>query len=182
VPRYEVRIAGIGGHGVKLAGTVLSEAAGFHEGLWATQRGDYGSATRGGPSSVDVVMASEPITYPGADHPDALVVLSQAACDRYAKSLAPGARLIVDPAEVTRAPERAIAVPITALAREHTGKPIAAGVVALGCIAAVTDTIAQASLRKSLSAHVPGALDRNIAACAAGFAATRAALEATSHA
>jgi 2-oxoglutarate ferredoxin oxidoreductase subunit gamma len=176
VPRYEVRIAGLGGHGVKLAGTVLSEAAGFHEGLWATQRGDYGSATRGGPSSVDVVIGSDPITYAGADHPDALVVLSQAACDRHAKALKHGARLVADPADVTRMPEGALAVPITALAREHTGKPIAAGVVALGCIAALTDTVSEESLRRSLAAHVPRALEENIAACAAGFAATRAAL------
>lgn len=176
VPRYEVRIAGLGGHGVKLAGTVLSEAAGFHEGLWATQRGDYGSATRGGPSSVDIVIGSDPITYPGADHPDALVVLSQAACDRHARALKDGARLVVDAAEVTRIPEGALAVPITALAREHTGKPIGAGVVALGCIAALTDAVSEESLRRSLAAHVPRALEQNIAACAAGLAATRAAL------
>ncbi|HET9579665.1 MAG TPA: 2-oxoacid:acceptor oxidoreductase family protein [Usitatibacter sp.] len=182
VPRYEVRIAGLGGHGVKLAGTVLSEAAGFHEGLWATQRGDYGSATRGGPSSVDVVIGSDPISYPGADHPDALVVLSQAACDRYAPAVKRGARLIADPAEVKRMPEGAIAVPITALAREHTGKPIAAGVVALGCIAALSDTVSEESLRRSLATHVPRALEQNIAACAAGFAATRAALGGSSHA
>ena len=177
VPRYEVRIAGLGGQGVKLAGTVLSEAAGFHEGLWATQRGDYGSATRGGPSSVDVVIGSDPITYPGADHPDALVVLSQGAADRHAPALKPGARLIADPNEVTRMPAGAIAVPITAIAREHTGKPIAAGVVALGCIAALTDAVSRESLQRSLAANVPqSSIDSNMAACAAGFAATRAAL------
>ena len=182
VPRYEVRIAGLGGHGVKLAGTVLSEAAGFHEGLWATQRGDYGSATRGGPSSVDVVIGSDPITYPCADHPDALVVLSQAACDRHAPALKRGARLIADPAEVTRIPEGALAIPITAIAREHTGKPIGAGVVALGCIAALSDAVSEESLRRSLAVHVPRALESNIAACAAGHAATRAALEGVAHA
>lgn len=182
VARYEVRIAGLGGQGVKLAGTVLSEAAGYHEGLWATQRGDYGSATRGGPSSVDVVIGSEPISYPGADHPDALVVLSQAACDRYSPAVKHGARLIADPGEVTRMPAGAIAIPITALARQHTGKPIAAGVVALGCIAALSDTVSEEALRRSLATHVPRALEQNIAACAAGFAATRAALQGESHA
>lgn len=182
VPRYEVRIAGLGGHGVKLAGTVLSEAAGFHEGLWATQRGDYGSATRGGPSSVDVVIGSEPITYPVADHPDALVVLSQAACDRHAPALKRGARLIADPAEVTRMPEGALAIPITAIAREHIGKPIGAGVVALGCIAALSDAVSEGSLRRSLAVHVPRALESNLAACAAGYAATRAAMEGAVHA
>ncbi len=178
VPRYEVRIAGFGGQGVKLAGSVLSEAAGYHEGLWATQRGDYGSATRGGPSSVDVVIGSDPITYPGADHADTLVVLTQAAADRYARSTKPGARLVADSSEVRRVPDGALEVPITALAREHTGKPIAAGVVALGCVAALGDVVSPEALHRTLAAHVPPAtLERNIAACSAGFAAARAALE-----
>ncbi len=177
-PRYEVRIAGFGGQGVKLAGTVLGEAAVFEEGLWATQRGDYGSATRGGPSMVDVVIGADPITYPNADHPDALVVLTQAAADRYARGLKPGAHVIADATEVKRTPQGAITVPITQLAREHTGKPIAAGVVALGCVAALTEAVSADALERSLARHVPhGSVDRNIAACAAGFAATRAALQ-----
>jgi 2-oxoglutarate ferredoxin oxidoreductase subunit gamma len=182
VPRTEVRIAGFGGQGVKLAGTVLLEAAGLHEGLWATQRGDYGSATRGGPSMVDVVIGSDPITYPGADHPDALVLLTQAAADRYARAAGPGAVVIADPGEVSRMPPGALAVPITAIAREHTGKPLAAGVVALGCVAALGTTVAQESLAKSLAANVPrSAVAANVAACAAGFAATREALKGGVH-
>lgn len=182
VPRTEVRIAGFGGQGVKLAGTVLLEAAGLHEGLWATQRGDYGSATRGGPSMVDVVIGSDPITYPGADHPDALVLLTQAAADRYARAARPGAVVIADPGEVSRMPPGALAVPITAIAREHTGKPLAAGVVALGCVAAIGTTVAQESLAKSLAANVPrAAVAANVAACEAGFAATREALKGGVH-
>lgn len=177
VPRFEVRIAGLGGQGVKLAGTVLSEAAGLVEGLWATQRGDYGSATRGGPSMVDVVLGSEPITYPCADHPDVLVLLTQAAADRWARSARPGATVIADAIEVTRPPPGALAVPISALARQHTGKPIAAGVVTLGCVAALNDAVSLDALGKGLAANMPASIvAANVAACAAGFAATRAAL------
>ena len=71
---------------------------------------------------------------------------------------------------------------MTALAREHTGKPLAAGVVALGCVAALCDAVSQDALRESLACNVPRALIAgNIAACAAGFAATRAALNGGSH-
>lgn len=176
VPRCEVRIAGLGGQGVKLAGTVLSEAAGLHRGLWATQRGDYGSATRGGPSMVDVVIGSDPITYPNADHPDVLVLLTQAAADRWAKRSKPGAVVVADPAEVKRLPAGALAVPITALAREHTGKPIAAGMVAVGCVAALTDAVDLEALAAGIAANMPKPLvNANVAACRAGFAATRAA-------
>jgi len=182
VARCEVRIAGLGGQGVKLAGTVLSEAAGLHDGLWATQRGDYGSATRGGPSMVDVVIGSDPITYPNADHPDVLVLLTQNAADRWAGRSKTGAVVVADPAEVKRLPGGALPVPITALAREHTGKPIAAGMVAVGCVAALTDAVRLDALALSIAANMPKALvQANVAACQAGYAATRAASKEVAH-
>lgn len=182
VPRCALRIAGLGGHGIKLAGTVLSEALGRHEGLWTTQRGEYGSATRGGPSLVDVIAGSDPITYPGADQPDVLVLLSQAAAQRYAGSERPGAVLVADPGEVNPLPPGAAPVPITALAREHVGAPIAAGMVALGCVAALTEIVSLTALRLSLAGHVPQRLvARNQAALEAGYAAAQAAREGAQH-
>lgn len=174
VPRYEVRIAGVGGQGIKLAGKILSEAAGLNEGLWATHRGEYGSATRGGPSMVDVVISSDPITYPGADQPHLLVVLSREAADRYAGAVRPGAHLIADPNLVSPVPAGARPLSISALAREHVGKPIASGVVSLGCIAALSDVVSLDSLRQSVVQHVPRrTIEKNLAALEAGYAAVR---------
>ncbi|MBL8288903.1 MAG: 2-oxoacid:acceptor oxidoreductase family protein [Rubrivivax sp.] len=179
VARLELRIAGLGGQGVKLAGSVLSEAAGLHEGLWATQRGDYGSATRGGPSMVDVVIGSEPITYPNADYPDVLVLLTQAAADRWGRGARPGAVVIADTGEVASPPEGAMGVPISALAREHTGKPIAAGMVAAGCVAAaVRGAIGLPALARSIAENMPqGLVAANVAACRAGHAAVETVLK-----
>ncbi len=182
VPRYETLIAGVGGQGIKLAGTILSEAAGLDEGLWAAHRGEYGSATRGGPSRVDVVFGSEPITYPGADHPNLLVALSQAAVDRYARNVKPGAHVVADPEQVpsSRLPAGALPVPIVRLAREHVGRPIAAGVVALGCVAALSGVVSLESLRQSVMRHVPRrATAKNLAALEAGYAATRDVMRET---
>jgi 2-oxoglutarate ferredoxin oxidoreductase subunit gamma len=182
VPRSAVRIAGLGGHGIKLAGTVLSEALGRHAGLWTTQRGEYGSATRGGPSAVDVIAGSDPITYPGADDPDVLVLLSQAAAQRYGGSQRPGVVLLADPLEVSPLPAGAVPVPMTAIAREHVGAPIAAGVVALGCIAALTDLVTLEALSQSLAGHVPQRLlARNQAALEAGCTAARLVREGAVH-
>jgi 2-oxoglutarate ferredoxin oxidoreductase subunit gamma len=177
VPRCEIRIAGLGGHGIKLAGTVLAEAVGRFQGLWTTQRGDYGSATRGGPSLVDVVAGSDPITYPGADRPDVLVVLSQGAASRYAGTQKAGGFLVADPAEVSPLPPEAVPVPVTGLARQHTGSPIAAGMVSLGCLAALRpDVVTLEALRQGLAEHMPARLlDRNWKALEAGYAATAAA-------
>jgi 2-oxoglutarate ferredoxin oxidoreductase subunit gamma len=182
VPRSALRLAGLGGHGIKLAGTVLSEALGRYAGLWTTQRGEYGSATRGGPSSVDVIAGSDPITYPGADQPDVLVLLSQAAAQRYAGTQRPGAVLVADPLEVNPLPAGAVPVPMTAIAREHVGTPIAAGVVALGCVAALTELVSLEALNRSLAGHVPQRLlARNQSALEAGHAAARLVGEGAAH-
>ncbi len=181
VPRTEVRIAGLGGQGVKLAGTVLLEAAGHHEGLHATQRGDYGSATRGGPSLVDVVMGTDPISDPVAGSPDVLVLLTQAAADRYARAARKGSVVICDADEVAKPPAGALAVPIAAISRRHTGKILASGVVALGCVAAA-GAISREALMKSLAGNVPrAALEANREALDSGFAATAEAIEGGVH-
>jgi Pyruvate/2-oxoacid:ferredoxin oxidoreductase gamma subunit len=145
--RVEVRIAGVGGQGIKLGGTVLSEAAGA-QGLWATQIGDYGAATRGGASSVDVVFGSRPITYPGADHPDVRVDLSQAAAD-----VADVAAQVLVADERLTAADGALVLPLVAIARERTGGQLSAGIVSLGAIAAITgwpsiDALAGVASRK----------------------------------
>jgi 2-oxoglutarate ferredoxin oxidoreductase subunit gamma len=159
--RIEVRIAGLGGQGVKLAGTCLSEAAAA-EGLWATQIGDYGSATRGGASSVDVVLGAERITYPGADHPDVLVVLSQAALDS-ARGVGAGGIFIVD--DRLTAPPGALSLPIVSLARQHTGGQLSAGIVALGVVAARTGWPSDRRARAVAARKVPGkAAAANVAA------------------
>ncbi|MDH4309255.1 MAG: 2-oxoacid:acceptor oxidoreductase family protein [Acidimicrobiia bacterium] len=172
--RVEVRIAGFGGQGVKLAGTILSEAAGLGEGLWATHYGEYGAATRGGPSKVDVVMGSERITYAGADHPDVLVALSQGAADAHLAAAPSGARLVADADGVDPIPPGVIAVPVSRLAREHTGKPIAAGVTSLGCVAALTDVVSLENLRDAVRKRVPGrSMESNLAAMEAAYEYTR---------
>jgi 2-oxoglutarate ferredoxin oxidoreductase subunit gamma len=168
--RVEVRIAGVGGQGVKLSGTILSEAAGLGEGLWATHYGEYGSATRGGPSKVDIVMGAQPITYAGADRPDVLVLLSQGAADANLSSRQSFTQVVVDEGSVEPVPEGALAVPIVRLAREHTGKPIAAGVTSLGCVAALSDGVSLDSVVAAVEKRVPGrAVESNTASLVAAY-------------
>jgi 2-oxoglutarate ferredoxin oxidoreductase subunit gamma len=172
--RVEVRIAGIGGQGVKLAGTILSEAAGLGAGLWATHYGQYGSATRGGPSKVDVVYGSERITYAGADHPDVLVALSDGALESNAAAVGPDSRLVVDADVDGEIPEGALVVPLLQLAREHTGKPIAAGVTSLGSVAALAAGITADGLIAVIREKLPGRVaEKNSAAFAAAYELTQ---------
>lgn len=170
VPRFEIRIAGLGGHGVKLAGVILSEAAGLHEGLFATHIGDYGSATRGGPSRVDIVFGSEPVSYPGATRPDILVALTRESAETYAGQVSDRGFVMVDSEAVPVPPADARTMPIVGIAREFSGKPVAAGVVALGCVAAITNLVSIESIKQSLRSKVPPhTLDGNLAALYAGY-------------
>jgi Pyruvate/2-oxoacid:ferredoxin oxidoreductase gamma subunit len=74
-------------------------------------------------------------------------------------------------------------VPITALAREHAGTPIAAGIVSVGCVAALSAIVSLEALRESVAEHVPRRMiDRNVMALEAGYTAARQALEAGQHA
>ncbi len=182
VPRHEVRIAGIGGQGVKLAGAVLNIAAGAYEGLWTTQRGEYGSATRGGPSLVEIVAGSKRIGYPRTDNPDILVLLSKNAALQFADSVKPGGFVIADSDQVTAPPAHALSVPIIRISLEHTGKPIAAGVVSLGCIAAVSDVVSLDSIKKGVAQKLPAKLvEKNLAALVAGYQATCKILKGEDH-
>ncbi|MDJ0923823.1 MAG: 2-oxoacid:acceptor oxidoreductase family protein [Acidimicrobiia bacterium] len=178
--RIEVRIAGVGGQGVKLSGTILSEAAGLGAGLWATHYGEYGSATRGGPSKVDIVMGSEPITFAGADRPDVLVLLSQGAVAANLGSRQEWTRLVVDIGSIDPVPEGALEVPILRLAREHTGRPIAAGVTSLGCVAALIEGVSLDAIVAAVRNRVPGrAVEKNTASLMAAYEYTRQLIDTT---
>ena len=120
-----------------------------------------------------LIASSNRITYAAADQPDVLVVMSQAGIDLYADKIKPGGCLVVDPDQIKSLPPNALPVPIVRLAREHTGRPIAAGVVSLGCVAAVSDVVSLDSLRQSVAQKVPRkTIEKNIAALEAGYAAT----------
>ncbi len=65
----EIRIAGFGGQGVILAAAVIGKAAAIFEGGYATMTQSFGPEARGGSSSAQVILSSEPILYPYVTQP-----------------------------------------------------------------------------------------------------------------
>jgi len=171
--RTEIRLAGEGGQGMILAGIVLAEAAAIYDGKNAVQTQSYGPEARGGASKAEVIISEGEIDYPKVISADALVVMSQEACDKYAAALKKSGLLIVDEEKVGRVPtSRAVQVPITRLALEATGKTITANVVALGVLVGLTQIVSRQAIEKAVAARAPqGTQDMNRAALAAGFAA-----------
>ena len=175
--RYEIRLAGEGGQGLILAGLILSEAAVLHDHKYAVQTQAYGPQVRGGISRSEVIIDADPIDYPLIIRADVLLALSQQACDRYGPELKLDGLLIADADLVSRVPcERAIRVPITALARETTGRAITANVLSLGLIAGLTaapdgELVTIPALEQAIAARVPkGTLETNLLALHAGLA------------
>jgi 2-oxoglutarate ferredoxin oxidoreductase subunit gamma len=169
--RFEIRLAGAGGQGMILAGLILAEAAAIYDGKNAIQTQSYGPEARGGASGSEVVIREGKIYYPRVMAADVLLALSQEACDKFFYSMKADGLLIVDSGFVERVPSsRAIALPITEMAQEATGRAITANIVALGLIGGLTGIVSREALEKAVSARVPkGTIELNMQAVAAGW-------------
>ncbi len=170
--RTEVILSGKGGQGLILAGLILAEAAGVHDGLETVQAQSYGIEARGGASRSEVIISDKPIKFPEVRSPDILLAMSQEACDKYASLLKPGGTLVVDQ-HLVHPPDSRVAtvysLPLTAIA-EGLGRKIVANVVALGTIVALTGIVSQRAIAAAVRDRSPhGAVELNQRALRAGL-------------
>jgi len=172
--RVEVRLAGFGGQGIILAGYILGRAATVHAGRNAVMSQSYGPESRGGACTAEIIIADGEIAYPRLVSPDAVVVMSQQAFQRYGAERPPGSLLIVDEdlvtiAEEPQEPGPALAAPATRLA-EDLGRRIIANIVMLGFLSGATRVVEVDVLRAAVAASVPkGSEELNLAAVDAGY-------------
>jgi 2-oxoglutarate ferredoxin oxidoreductase subunit gamma len=169
----EIRIAGFGGQGVILAAAVVGKAAAIYQGGYATMTQSFGPEARGGSSSAQVILSSEPILYPYVTHPDVLVVMSQEAYKRFAPQLKPGGVLITEQelVHIDKLPSgiRVYGVPATRLA-EELGRKVVLNIVMVGFFGAVTNLVDPDALRKAVADSVPPAMQKlNLQAFDKGF-------------
>lgn len=172
-PTVAVCLSGSGGQGLILAGRLLAEAAALHDGLDVIQTNSYGPEARGGASRSEVVLGRGEIDVLHAPAVDVLVCLNQASCDAYYHHLVGRGLLITDADLVKVVPTtRALEVPMSALAREKAGNVMAANVVALAVLSAVSNIISREGLVDTIKQRIPSAfLAGNLKAIEAGFAA-----------
>ena len=96
VSKTEIRLAGFGGQGIVLAGSILGKAAALYEDLNAVFTQSYGPEARGGACSADVVLSTGPIYYPKVSTPQILVIMSEEAKNTYGAGITSGMTVIVD--------------------------------------------------------------------------------------
>ena len=155
--RVEVRIAGLGGQGVVLAGQILGKAA-VIEGFNAVQTQSYGAEARGSAAKSEVIISDKHVWYPYVRKCDVLVALSQEALNKYVKDMKENGILIIDSTHVKEPPKinaKIFSVQFSRIAKENFGAEIYANMIVLGFLAKVTKLIGRKALEKAIIESVP---------------------------
>ncbi len=173
MPQQELTIAGVGGQGSILAGTILGQAAVSHDNKYAVQTQAYSSELRGGFAATWLIVSDEPILYPRVVKPDVLVAQAQDAVNRFGGTVKEGGVLIYDQDLVTELPKgvkNLYKVAATTLARQEVGAAITANMVVLGALCKVSGVVSRQALETAIKANVPKGKDGiNLKAFDLGF-------------
>ena len=154
----EIRISGFGGQGVIRCGYIIGKTASLFDGKHATLTQSFGPEARGSACSAQIIVDSNPVRYPYLTTPDTVVAMSQEAYDKFGSDIRRNGTLMIDDdlvkPEAAPAGCRVYAIPATRIA-EDLGNRIAANIVMLGFLTAVTDIISVQSARRALPSSVP---------------------------
>lgn len=171
--KWEIRISGIGGQGILMAGYILGKASTMFDHKNAVQTESYGPEARGSRSKTDVIISEEEIEYPYITSNNILVALSQDAYNYYKNYVCRNGIIIVDedlvniydpPNNVT-----IYKIPATRIATA-LGRKIMANMVMLGALSAVTEAVSCEALEKAILDTVPkGSEELNIKALHEGY-------------
>ncbi len=152
----QLRLCGIGGQGLVLAGAILGHAA-VHDGKYAAGSDSYGVRVRGGYATSDLVVSDEPIVYPHVIQADILIPMGQEAYDTHIGNTASGGVVLYDDQLVTPRPVegvRHVGIPATSTAIRELEQKQAANMVLLGALTAVTGIVTKGSLLKAIEENV----------------------------
>lgn len=155
--KTEIRICGLGGQGVVLAGQVLGRAA-VYDGWNAVQTQSYGAEARGTTAKSEVIISDGPIGFPMVRKCDVLVVMSQEALDQNIKDLKEEGVLLIDNGIVKSVPKvkaKVYAVPATKIAEENFKESLYANMVILGALNKLARLVGEESMEKAIADTVP---------------------------
>jgi len=148
----EIIIAGFGGQGVILSGTLLAYT-GMIEGKQVSHIPSYGVEMRGGTANCAVIISDREIASPLVPHPTSLIVLNKPSLDKFENLVAPGGSIFVNESLIDRKVERedvkAYYIPANNIA-EEAGSGRASNMVMVGAWIAVTGMLATENVKGSL--------------------------------
>jgi len=159
--RFEVKLLGVGGQGIRMAGEILGRAA-TNDGKFATHWQSYGVETRGGPSTSEVVVSDEKIVYPRVTFADIMAATDRAVLRRHIHELKPGGLLLVDldlvGDEILRGDVQIRKIPMAKIANE-LGQRMVVNMVMLGALQGLTEIVTKDIFLKTIRESVPNSME-----------------------
>jgi 2-oxoglutarate ferredoxin oxidoreductase subunit gamma len=153
--RTEILISGFGGQGVIRMGQIIGLCA-IKQGRRVTMLKSHGTETRGGYVRAQIVIAPDYVDSPVVEHADVFVAFSAPAYKRfhgYCKG-----KILYDPEMVEEIqpgePDRHVAVPATALAKERLGNVLFANMIMLGALTRLSG-MDLAAMRQAMVETIP---------------------------
>jgi len=150
--RVDVRISGLGGQGVILAGQILGRAA-VHDGKYVVQTQSYGAEARGSAAKSEVIISNEKIGFPKVRKCDILVAMNQSAIDRHLRDLKENGILLVDEDIVKEVPSvkaRVLRIPATRISEREFKSKIFANVVMLGALTREVEVVSEKVMERAI--------------------------------
>lgn len=171
--QVDLTIAGLGGQGSILAGTILGTAAVSYGGKCATQTQAYSSELRGGFAATWVIISDKPIVFPRVKTPDILMAQAQDSIERFADTVKPGGLLIIDSDMVHKVPPKFdtfYTIPGTSIARNQIKAPITANIIMIGALCRASNILKRQPFEDAIADSVPkGKEEMNLKAFDMGF-------------
>ena len=176
--RTEILISGFGGQGVVRMGQILGLTA-IKQGHRVTMLKSHGTETRGGYVRAQLVISPTYVDSPVVENADVFVAFSAPAYKKFFDCCR--GTILYDPEMVEEvrpeAPERHLAVPATALAKERFNNVLFANMIMLGALTRVAGLDYEAT-RKAMLEVIPRFHDQNLAAMDVGYQLPAAAARA----
>ncbi len=155
--RTEIKLGGFGGQGIILGGFIVGKAAALFSGKHASMIQSYGPEARGGACSSEVVVEDQEVTYPAVVEPDALILMSQEAYDKFKPMIAPDTFVLIDE-DLVELEEGQIGkiskIPSLKFA-EDLGRKIVANIIMLGFFTSITEIFTKEAMKEAVLTTVP---------------------------
>ena len=151
-----MRISGLGGQGVVLAGQILGKAAAYN-GKNVVQTQSYGAEARGSAAKSEVIISDGKIGFPIVRKCDILIAMSQEAVEKNIKDLKEDGILLVDNSTVKKIPEtktRIFKIPATEIAEKMFKTKIYANMIMLGALTSITKVTNEKSFTRAIKETV----------------------------
>ncbi len=145
-------LAGFGGQGILLAGTVLANAF-MLQGKNVTWYPCYGAEMRGGTVNCEIVVSDEEVSSVHKQDTDFALVLNQQSFDRFVHRVKSGGTIVSNSTLVSDSRPRSdinyVFAPMTELAN-NLGSSKVTNIVSLGVLASVSDVVSKEFLERAV--------------------------------